>query len=87
MSSSWVKETQENLRQARQYFKSDYKLHVNLTDPCPDHCRSYALSDAKAEFKTKCSHKHCLTCDRCVMVEDTLSKIKTAVSANTINMR
>jgi len=87
MSASWVKEVQQNLRQARQYFKTDYKLHVTITDQCPDHCRTYALSDPKAEFQTKCSHDHSITCDRCEMIEETLSMITTTVSTNKVQLK
>lgn len=87
MAASWVKETQESLCQIRQYLKSDFKLHVTLEDHCADNCRTFALSDSNLEFKTKCSHKHNVTCDRCEMLKNTLLAIQKAVSSTNITMR
>ncbi|CAF4609645.1 unnamed protein product, partial [Didymodactylos carnosus] len=37
----------DNLKRARMYLKSDYKVHVNKSSTIPDHCANYALSVAK----------------------------------------
>ena len=87
MSGSWVKEVQESLCNVRQYLKSDYKLHITLENNCADHCRAYALSDSKLEFRKKCVHKHDMTCDRCDLMKDTLSTIQSAVSSKDTNIR
>lgn len=87
MSSSWVKEVQDNLCQIKQYLKVDFKLHITHENECADHCRKYSLSDANAEFKEKCSHKHSLTCDRCEMISSTITRIEKAVSSKEITLR
>ena len=35
----------ENLKQGRQYLKSDYKAHVLKLSTAGDHCATFALSD------------------------------------------
>lgn len=87
MPSSWAKEIQENLCQIRQYLKADFKLHISYENQCADHCRKYALSDDKPEFKEKCSHKHKLVCDRCEMISSTFAQIENAVSSKEITLR
>lgn len=87
MAASWVKETQENLSCMKHYLKTDFKLHVTLENECADHCRAFALSDVKSEFKRKCLREHNITSDRCEMVKNTLSEIKTSVASKNVKCR
>lgn len=45
-------------------------MHVSESSVIPDHCRRFALSDAKCrDYQETCSHTHDGVCDRCILVE------------------
>ncbi|CAF3765947.1 unnamed protein product [Adineta steineri] len=55
----------ENLKRARLYLKSDYKVHVSRSSGVADHCCVYALSDPeKKDFSHDCDHEHTESCNR-----------------------
>ena len=51
------------LTSAKNYLKTDYKLHVSRVAPCADHCSVYALSTHEPEFCGQCEHEHNISCD------------------------
>ena len=47
-SPEWGDNIKEKHNQAKRYLKTDYKVHCKEeSSPCEDHCRVFALSDAK----------------------------------------
>ena len=53
------------LKAARQYLKTDFKIHTASESLCADHCRVFVLSRTETEYKGQCQHQHTITCDRC----------------------
>jgi hypothetical protein len=67
----------ENLKRARFYLKSDYKVHVTRSSNIADHCCIYALSDPKKrDFAQGCDHEHDESCSECSNLTGTLNEIK-----------
>ena len=67
----------ENLKRARFYLKSDYKVHVKRSSQIADHCCVYALSDSKkSEFIQECDHDHDESCIECSNLTNTLKQIE-----------
>ena len=70
----------ENLKRARLYLKTDYKVHVTRSSSIADHCCSYALSDStKKCFVADCDHEHNETCLECVNMTSTLDEVEYAL--------
>ncbi|CAG2256336.1 unnamed protein product [Mytilus edulis] len=46
------------LQEAKQYLKTDMKIHVRQTSTVADHCAPYALSTSDPCFKGVCDHEH-----------------------------
>jgi hypothetical protein len=73
-----------DLKRAKQYLKSDFKVHVSRSSCIADHCISFALSDSKSLcFQSQCDHQHDEQCIECVMIRSTLFDIKEAIQSNT----
>ncbi|CAF1457032.1 unnamed protein product [Rotaria sordida] len=67
----------ENLKRARFYLKSDYKVHVARSSNIADHCCVYALSDPeKRDFAQDCDHEHNESCAECSNLTRTLNEIE-----------
>ncbi|CAF1193962.1 unnamed protein product [Didymodactylos carnosus] len=67
----------DNLRQGRQYLKSDFKLHVSESSDIADHCICHALSDPSDKaFRSKCNHDHSNTCKDCLLLANTFIEIE-----------
>ena len=65
------------------YLKTDFRLHASLSDRCPDHCISFALSDSSnAALQSPCTHGHDMLCDRCELFPKLIVNLKRAVSEN-----
>ncbi|KAL9968537.1 hypothetical protein ACROYT_G020644 [Oculina patagonica] len=80
MGMSWAKQRKEQLKLAKRYLKSDFTVHVSESSTVPDHCRCFALSDAKcSEYQGECSHIHDGVCDRCSLVEVSIGEIEDAL--------
>ena len=46
----------------------------------PDHCRRFALSDGKSsDYLPACNHTHGGACDRCSLLERSISEIENAL--------
>ena len=67
----------ENLKRARFYLKSDYKVHVMRASNIADHCCIHALSDPKkSDFAQDCDHEHDESCVECSNLTSTLNEIE-----------
>ncbi|KAK3712196.1 hypothetical protein QZH41_018426 [Actinostola sp. cb2023] len=77
---TWTKEQKSELKSAKRYLKSDFKVHVSKQSTVPDHCPAYALSDPKdKDFQSVCAHNHLDTCDRCASLTSVLDEIGSAL--------
>ncbi|CAF1490257.1 unnamed protein product, partial [Rotaria sordida] len=75
--SSESKRLIDNLKRARFYLKSDYKVHVTRASNIADHCCAYALSDPKGRsFAQDCDHEHDESCIECLNLTSTLNEIE-----------
>ena len=55
-------------------------MHVSESSKVPDHCRCFALSDAKCpEHQGECSQTHDGVCDRCSLVEVSIREVEDAL--------
>ena len=69
-----------NLQRAKQYLKSDFKLHVNRSSQVPDHCVIFALSERHSQFySSSCDHNHDKVCVECTNLKGVLFDIKEAI--------
>lgn len=67
-------EVEGKLNKYHVYLKTDYKLHLQRQDRCPDHCISFALSDPKdKDYSNECDHNHDLECDRCNLLPEAVA--------------
>ena len=67
----------ENLKHARFYLKSDYKVHVTRSSNIADHCCIYALTDPKkGDFAQDCDHENDESCVECSNLTSTLNEIE-----------
>jgi hypothetical protein len=73
------------LLEAKQYLKTDYRLHLKFESKVADHCLKYALSDEKDIYmKMLCDpyadeDPHKLICSRCEQVKQILGDIRNLV--------
>lgn len=76
------KECKEKLLSSRLYLKTEYKLHVEKENRCPDHCINYALSDnTNQNLTTQCvSHHHDMKCKRCSDLVEAITALRSLVS-------
>ena len=75
-SALWVDEHKTRFRTVRQYLKSDFKLHVQENNSCPDHCWTYALSP-----KDSCNHPHDVHCEICDDLRLLLNEVEFSISS------
>ena len=76
VTSSWEKDTKQQLSNAKRYLKADYKLHVSKDERCIDHCAVHALSSPTVPlFKANCDHVHNIICDACSGLEAVVGEI------------
>ena len=82
--SSESKRLIDNLKRARFYLKSDYKVHVTRSSNIADHCCAYALSDPKGHnFAQLCDHKHDELCIECSNLTNTLNETERFIETKT----
>ncbi|CAC5391100.1 unnamed protein product [Mytilus coruscus] len=71
----------KKIHTSKVYLKTDFKLHLQMDDPCPDHCIRYALSDSSSpNLKVQCQHSHLVMCDRCNLLPNAISELKLLLS-------
>ena len=62
----WGQIIEQAMKEAKGYFKTDFKAHVGRDENSSDHCTVHALSDpANPNFRGECQHRHDTLCDRC----------------------
>ena len=76
----WAETMRRDLKEAKRYLKTDYKMHVGRNENNSDHCTVHALSDPEnPDFCEECPHSHDIHCDRCDSLDsnfcDILKKI------------
>ncbi|KAK3108141.1 hypothetical protein FSP39_001889 [Pinctada imbricata] len=78
-----LRELKDNITNYRIYLKTDYKLHLSLSDRCADHCISYALSDSSQRGYLKAceDHEHDQICERCDLLPQSLLQLKEMVGS------
>jgi hypothetical protein len=87
VTKSWVENTLRKLNNAILYLRTDYSVHCKEQSPCPDHCRSFALSDSKLTcFQKSCNHEHNLFCDRCEELKFVFSEIENIIQTHSNTM-
>ena len=76
----------ENLKRARFYMKSDYKVHIRQSSNIADHCCIYALDDPKRnDFAENCDHEHDEFCIECSNLTSTLNEIEQFIEETETN--
>ena len=75
------------LKAAKQYLKSDFKIHISQQEPCADHCSVYALSSGQSDHRGTCQHQHNICCDRCDDLRNVVIDIQLALSSSDLNFR
>ena len=87
LAREWCTEVKERLKDAKSYLKTGYRVHCKPeTSTCPDHCRSFALSDEQdTDFQESCTHKHSEMCDDCWNLRNVLDEVKNQISGSSWN--
>lgn len=75
-------EISTKLTASRIYMKTDYKLHVEQSSLCADHCIDWSLSDpSNRGFQNTCLHQHTLKCDRCELIKEVELQLNSVIDA------
>ncbi|CAF1103379.1 unnamed protein product [Didymodactylos carnosus] len=70
----------DNIKSARMYSKSDYKVNISQELTVADHCINYSLSSlTDGDFAEKCNHKHNDRCNECENLAATLEIIENEI--------
>lgn len=78
MDKTWSQSIINRLDKAKQYLKTDYKVHCQESESsCADHCRLSALNDpTDKDFRTECGHTHSSICENCDTLKSTLNELR-----------
>ena len=77
----WSSQTRKRLKDSKLYLKTTYRDHCQEESACPDHCRVFALSDAKdADYQTLCNHQHDHACRDCDSLKEVIQEIQRSIS-------
>ena len=72
----WAQKMGQALKEAKRYFKTDFKVHAGRNENSKDHCTVYALSDpTNLDFSGECQHSHDTGCDRCESLDMVLEEV------------
>ncbi|CAH3173327.1 unnamed protein product [Porites lobata] len=84
MEKQWCLRICQNLRDAKRYLKTDYRVHCQQHySTCADHCRKFALSDpVDPELQHPCPHQHQSTCEQCQGLKDVLKEVRLAIEGS-----
>ena len=73
----------ENLKQDRQYLKSDYKMYVMKLSTIADHCATFALLDkCEKDFRQMCDHEHNDAYDESLSLQVTFDEIRHTINSS-----
>lgn len=73
----------KTLQGAKEYLKSDFKLHVNRSSRIPDHCILFSLSEIRSQyFSSPCEHDHDDICIECTNLKNIFLDIKCEIQKN-----
>ena len=62
----WGQIIEQAMKEAKRYFKTDFKAHVGRDENSGDHCTVHALSDpANPDFRGECQHRYDTLCNTC----------------------
>ena len=83
-----TKDMTRRLKSARQYLKTDYKIHLARESPCPDHCRQFASSSSEPEFHGSRAHQHTVNCcDRCEDLKNVIADLQLVFDSEEVKFR
>ena len=86
-STDWATKTKSKLKTGKRYLKNDYKVHIQRTDICGDHCIQYSLSDATNEhYKVQYDHISSMKCDRCENIRQTIEEIAKMIQSKDVRL-
>ena len=72
----------ENLKRAKQYLKTDYKINIKRSSSVADHCITFSLSDPNnVSFSHPCNdhHDHSQVCLNCINLTRALDDVRNAI--------
>ncbi len=80
-SSEWCSQAKNKLSKGKLYLKTKYHEHCQKHgSECPDHCKSFALSDSTdAKFKKECN-RHNRACSDCEAIKDTIDEVISSIA-------
>ncbi|CAH3148884.1 unnamed protein product, partial [Porites lobata] len=84
MEKQWCLLICQNLRDAKRYLKTDYRVHCQQHySTCADHCRKFALSDpVDPELQRPCPRQHQSTCEQCQGLKDVPKEVRLAIEGS-----
>ena len=79
--ATWLKSSEQNIKEAKRYLKTEFKSHISreetCADHCADHCTTHALSDpSDTNVKGTCQHEHDIDCEKCKSLEKVFKEIE-----------
>ena len=78
----WGKTAEKEIREAKRYLKTDFKVYVGCKERCADHCSTYSLSDSENQkYQSKCTHEHAIQCDRRESIEQIRNDLATKIQS------
>ena len=87
-NKNWCLKAHEKLRHGKLYLKTTYRDHCQgENNTCPDHCKSFALSDPHdSDYQEKCQHKHDTLCSNCENLKDIMHNIEAEILTRTTKL-
>lgn len=84
----WCQATRKELKEGKRYLKTEYRAYCREEEsPCPDHCRSYALSDPQnSDFQASCDHEHNAQCHQCGSLKNAMISILSEIESPEISL-
>ena len=84
----WCNDIRSKLTNGKRYLKTNYRVNCRgESSLCPDHCRSYALSDQNnPDFQESCPHDHLAKCSECESLKETIKSLQEKIVALSKNM-
>ena len=77
----WLKSSEQKIKEAKRYLKTEFKSHGGREESCADHCTTHALSDpSNANLKGTCQHEHSIVCETCESLETVFKEIESEIN-------